>query len=184
MSLKRFAALMLCAALALCLLAGCGGAGTDASSEAAPSEQAQASASGLLPEEDENSLVLTDPSGAFASALGWDGGTAGTSLKAVIAAADMLAWAEDNNLSRQSQTAAKTLLENWYDGLTEIQKEGLAEAWPLIKNDAQLMLTDKDSIAGLIEDAGLKAEKLPGCTQANWEALAALLDEIVPEPAQ
>lgn len=188
MSIKRFAALLLCSALALCLLAGCGGSGSgadsSASSEASPSSTAEASASGILPEEDDNSLVITDPASAFEGALGWGQGTAGTSLKSIAAAADMLKWAEDNNLSHQSASSAKTTVKKWYDSLTDAQQEGLAEAWPLIKEDANTLLTDKSSISGAIEDAGLDIKKLPGCSKANWDALQDILDGIIPAAAQ
>lgn len=189
---KRLAALVLCAVLALGVLAGCGGsaateaasqagASSAASSEAAPGSKSEAAASGILPSDDENSLyALSDPAKSLESSIGWGPGTAGTSLKRLIAAADMLKWAEDNNIAHQSQTAAASVLQKWYDSLTSTQQEGLSEAWPLIKESANILLTDKDSVSGLIEDAGLAKRKLPGCTEANWNTMEELLDDIIP----
>lgn len=192
MSVKRLAAMLLCAAFAISLLSGCGGAASSsassaasseaAASEAVPSSKAEASASGIVPSSDENSIyALTDPAKAFKSSLGWGAGTAGTSLKTVIAAADMLEWAEDNNLSHQSRSAAESLLQKWYDGLSDTQRESFIESWPLIKSTASTLLTDKESISGRIEDAGLNIKNLPGCTQKNWDVLQDILDGIVPE---
>lgn len=41
-------------------------------------------------------------------------------------------------------------------------------------------LSDKDSMAGRIEDAGLDPDALPGCTLKNWQALQNVLDSCVP----
>ena len=70
---------------------------------------------------------------------------------------------------------------SWYDGLTDNQQEGFAEAWPLVKDAALDLLSDKDSMTGRIADAGLDADTLPGCTLKNWQALQTVLDDIVPE---
>ena len=49
-------------------------------------------------------------------------------------------------------------LYSWYDGLTDNQQEGFAEAWPLVKDAALDLLSDKDSMTGRIADAGLDAD--------------------------
>ena len=51
----------------------------------------------------------------------------------------------------------------------------------MIKDAALDLLSDKDSMTGRIADAGLDADTLPGCTLKNWQALQAVLDDIVPE---
>ncbi|WP_128118712.1 hypothetical protein [Faecalibacterium sp. OF04-11AC] len=81
---KRFVSLLLCAALALCLLAGCdtaasGSTGSasapanssaSASSESVPSTTNEANTSGLRPNFDENSLFsITGTSDAFEPCL-------------------------------------------------------------------------------------------------------------------
>ena len=106
---KRFVSLLLCAALALCLLAGCdtaasGSTGSasapanssaSASSESVPSTTNEANTSGLRPNFDENSLFsITGTSDAFEPCLGWGPGVSGCSLKSVLAAASLLQWAE------------------------------------------------------------------------------------------
>lgn len=184
MKYTRLISLALCAALFTCLLASCGGSDSSSSSEAA--EQSEASASGILPSDDENSvLTFTDPDEAFESAVGWGAGTAGTSLKAMVAANDMMGWAEENKLAANSGAgAAENLLKKWYSSLSDVEKEGLSEAWPIIKSDAEAILDDKDGVADLAETAGLDIKKLPACSEKNWDALSDIMDKIVPAAVQ
>lgn len=183
---NRIISALLCAALAVCLLASCGSSSSSSSSSETPENKSEASASGILPSDDENSaFTFTDPAAAFESALGWGPGTAGTSLKSLVAAADMLSWAETNKLADNSVAgAAETLLKKWYNKLSDTDKDNFAEAWPLIKQDAEKLLSNKKDVASLAEDAGLDVDELPGCTQENWDALSGILDKIVPSAAQ
>lgn len=194
-------ALLLCAALLGCLLAACNGSAdsSPASSAAPASDSASASGSSELPSStteantgelnpgnpgnfDENSVFsITGTENAFAPCLGWGPGVSGCSLKSVIAAASLLQWAEDARMSTRSPEAIQDAFYSWYDGLTDNQQEGFAEAWPLIKDAALDLLSDKDSMTDRIADAGLDADTLPGCTLKNWQALQTVLDGIVPE---
>lgn len=193
----RSLALLLCAAFLGCLLAACGGSASSPASSAAPaSDSASASGSSTLPSStteantgelnpgnfDENSVFsITGTENAFAPCLGWGPGVSGCSLKSVIAAASLLHWAEDARMSSRSPEAIQEAFYSWYDGLTDNQQEGFAEAWPLVKDAALDLLSDKDSMTGRIADAGLDADTLPGCTLKNWQALQSVLDDIVPE---
>ena len=196
----RSLALLLCAALLGCLLAACGGSASSPASSAAPaSDSASASGSSELPSStteantgelnpgnpgnfDENSVFsITGTENAFAPCLGWGPGVSGCSLKSVVAAASLLQWAEGARMSTRSPEAIQEAFYSWYDGLTDNQQEGFAEAWPLIKDAALDLLSDKDSMTGRIADAGLDADTLPGCTLKNWQALQSVLDGIVPE---
>ena len=89
--------------------------------------------------------------------------------------------AEGARMSSRSPEAIQEAFYSWYDGLTDNEQEGFAEAWPLIKDAALDLLSDKDSMTGRIADAGLDADTLPGCTLKNWQALQSVLDGIVPE---
>lgn len=194
-------ALLLCAALLGCLLAACNGSAdsSPASSAAPASDSASASGSSELPSStteantgelnpgnpgnfDENSVFsITGTENAFAPCLGWGPGVSGCSLKSVIAAASLLQWAEGARMSSRSPEAIQDAFYSWYAGLTDNEQEGFAEAWPLVKDAALDLLSDKDSMTGRIADAGLDADTLPGCTLKNWQALQAVLDDIVPE---
>lgn len=194
---KRFLALLLCAAVLCSVLAGCGGASADGSasgsasgaasaSQSVPDSTAQADTGRLTPADfDENSLFsITDTADAFAPCLGWGPGVSGCSLKSVIAAASLLHWAEGCNLSIQTTDAIQDAYTQWFDGLSADEQESFADAWPLIRADAEALLTDKDSMTGRIEDAGLNAQKLPGCSEENWNALSDVIDALVPASSE
>lgn len=196
-------ALALCAVLLCSLFTAC--SGTSSSSEqpssaaSAASDSASASAStsdSALPDSttqantgslnpgnfDENSAFsITGTTDAFAPCLGWGPGVSGCSLKSVLAAASLLQWAEQTNLTSRTTDAIEDAFSQWYDALDSIDQESFAEAWPLIKDDANALLTDKDSLSGLIEDAGLDPADLPGCSEKNWDALQDVIDRLTPE---
>lgn len=196
-------ALALCAVLLCSLFTAC--SGTSSSSEqpssaaSAASDSASASAStsdSALPDSttqantgslnpgnfDENSAFsITGTTDAFAPCLGWGPGVSGCSLKSVLAAASLLQWAEQTNLTSRTTDAIEDAFSQWYDALDSMDQESFAEAWPLIKDDANALLTDKDSLSGLIEDAGLDPADLPGCSQKNWDALQDVIDRLTPE---
>ena len=194
----RILSLILCAALACSVLAGCGGAGAGsseasssapassgaaASSESLPDSTTQADTSGLNPGDfDENSIFsITGTSAAFEPCLGWGPGVSGCSLKSVIAAASLLQWAENARLASRTPDAIQDAFYNWYDTLDSDEQESFAEAWTMIEPDALGLLSDKESMTGRIEDAGLDPDALPGCTLKNWQALQSVLDDCVPE---
>lgn len=196
-------ALALCAVLLCSLFTAC--SGTSSSSEqpssaaSAASDSASASAStsdSALPDSttqantgslnpgnfDENSVFsITGTTDAFAPCLGWGPGVSGCSLKSVLAAASLLQWAEQTNLTSRTTDAIEDAFSQWYDALDSMDQESFAEAWPLIKDDANALLTDKDSLSGLIEDAGLDPADLPGCSEKNWDALQDVIDRLTPE---
>ena len=195
----RILSLVLCAAIACSALVGCGGSAASsgsepsssatasssaaASGEALPDSTVQANTSGLNPGDfDENSIFsITGTSAAFALCLGWGPGVSGCSLKSVIAAASLLQWAEEARLSSRTPEAIQDAFYEWYDGLDADEQESFAEAWTMIEPDALALLSDKESMSGRIEDAGLDASTLPGCTLKNWQALQSVLDDCVPE---
>ena len=196
MTQKHILSLLVSAALLCGLLAGCSNTNGDAShasssasepssvsSESAPSSTAQADTSGLFNKDfDENSLFSVDgTAAAFEPSLGWGPGVSGCSLKSVIAAASLLQWAEEQNLSSYSADEIQDAFSGWYENLSAVDQENFAEAWTLIEPDALSLLSDKESMAGRIEDAGLDPDDLPGCTLKNWQALQNVLDDCVPE---
>lgn len=197
MTQKRILSLLVSAALLCGLLAGCSDTSNDAShasssasspssssasSESAPSSTVQADTSGLFNKDfDENSLFSVDgTAAAFAPSLGWGPGVSGCSLKSVQAAATLLVWADEANLSARTDTAIEDAYTQWYDNLSDIEQEGFAEAWPMIKEDAAALLEDKDAMAGRLDDVGLEADKLT-FSEKDWNALEEVVDPLVPE---
>ena len=197
----RILSLLLCAALACSILAGCGGA-TASSSEAPSSASSSASSaasgedlpdsttradtSGLNPGDfDENSIFsITGTSAAFAPCLGWGPGVSGCSLKSVIAAASLLGWAESGTLAMRSTDAIQDACTSRFNDLSADDQASFADAWPLIMEDANTLLTDKASMEGRISDAGLNAKKLPDCSKENWNALQKVVDALVPQSSE
>ena len=200
MKRNRILALCLCAALLCSLLAACSGAASssEAPSSAPASDSASSAADSTLPDStaqantgslnpgnfDENSVFsITGTTDAFAPCLGWGPGVSGCSLKSVIAAASLLQWAETARLSSRSPEAIQDAFYDWYDTLSAMDQENFAEAWTMIEPDALALLSDKDSMTGRIQDAGLDPDALPGCTLKNWQALQSVLDQCVPAAA-
>ena len=199
MTQKRFVSLLLCAALMTGLLAGCSTASgsrkdsdpaapaassssAPASSASIPSSTTEANTSGLRPDFDENSLFsITGTSDAFEPCLGWGPGVSGCSLKSVLAAASLLEWADATNLSNRTTDAVENAFGQWYDGLESIDQENFAEAWPLIKEDAEAILEDPKSMKGRIEDAGLSLNDLKNLSEDDWDALEDVVDDMTPE---
>lgn len=196
-------ALALCAALLCGLLTACTGTvGSGTASRSDPASDSAASASsdsGELPDSttqantgslhpgnfDENSIFsIQNTADAFEPCLGWGPGVSGCSLKSVIAAASLLQWAEEQNLSSYSADEIQDAFSGWYENLSAVDQENFAEAWTLIEPDALSLLSDKESMAGRIEDAGLDPDDLPGCTLKNWQALQTVLDDCVPTVGQ
>lgn len=196
MTRNRILSLLVCAALLAGLLAGCtstsgsssaSASGDAASSESIPASTAQADTGKLTPnlDEDENSIFsIQNTEAAFAPCLGWGPGVSGCSLKSVIAAASLLKWADGCNMSIQPVSDIKDAYTQWFDSLSADDQQSFADAWPLIKADAETLLTDKDSMTGRIEDAGLDAKELPGCSEENWKALADVIDVLVPASSE
>ena len=192
MTRNRILSLLVCAALLAGLLAGCtstsGGSsasasGDAASSESIPASTAQADTGKLTPnlDEDENSIFsIQNTEAAFAPCLGWGPGVSGCSLKSVQAAATLLVWADEANLSARTETAIEDAYTQWYDNLSDSEQEGFAEAWPMIKDDAAALLEDKDAMAGRLDDVGLEADKLT-FSEKDWNALEDVVDPLVPE---
>ena len=187
MTQKRILSLLVSAALLCGLLVGCSDTSDDAShasssasspssssasSESAPSSTVQADTSGLFNKDfDENSLFSVDgTAAAFAPSLGWGPGVSGCSLKSVQAAATLLVWADEANLSARTDAAIEDAYTQWYDNLSDLEQEGFAEAWPMIKEDAAALLEDKDAMAGRLDDVGLEADKLT-FSEKDWNAL-------------
>ena len=85
--------------------------------------------------------------------------------------------------NKMEETAMEAFY-SWYDTLDADEQESFAEAWTMIEPDALSLLSDKDSMAGRIEDAGLDPDTLPGCTLKNWQALQTVLDDCVPAVGQ
>ena len=161
-------------------------ASASTSDSALPDSTTQANTGSLNPGDfAENSVFsITGTTDAFAPCLGWGPGVSGCSLKSVIAADSLLSWAENGNLAMQTTDVIEDAYTEWYDSLSTDEQNSFADAWPLIKEDANALLTDTSSMTGRIEDAGLNAKELPDCSEENWQALQDVIDALVPASSE
>ena len=196
----RILSLLLCAALACSILAGCGGstassseapssasssASSAASGEDLPDSTTRADTSGLNPGDfDENSIFsITGTAAAFEPCLA--GGRVFPAARSIGDRSGIPAAVGRNaRLASRTPEAVQEAFYSWYDTLDADEQESFAEAWTMIEPDALSLLSDKDSMAGRIEDAGLDPDTLPGCTLKNWQALQTVLDDCVPAVGQ
>ena len=84
----------------------------------------------------------------------------------------------------RSTDAIQDAYTTWFNDLSADDQASFADAWPLIKEDANTLLTDKASMEGRISDAGLNVKKLPGCSKENWNALQKVVDALVPQSSE
>ena len=100
---------------------------------------------------------------------------------AFVDAADCVFFGFDGQFDRaRTDAAIEDAYTQWYDNLSDIEQEGFAEAWPMIKEDAAALLKDKDAMAGRLDDVGLEADKLT-FSEKDWNALEEVVDPLVPE---
>lgn len=86
-------------------------------------------------------------------------GVSGCSLKAAGAAGELLDWAKQY-MSVTSETEIKEKAQSWYDANKEelVEVETIMLAWEAVYEDAQKILTDRDSILPLLDDAGYELQ--------------------------
>lgn len=190
------AAGILCIAAAFALLTGC--------TPASPSSTNEASVSSALNQTDTDSVLVLEgedeagPSSASASVsseenglpaaeqealdealnacLGWGPGSAGSSLHSVVAAAALLDWAQANGLASGQSGEIEALFADWYDTLDEFDKDTFSETWPLVCDEAALLLEDAAGMAELMETAGVDPARADGWASESWEVLHAAID--------
>lgn len=183
-------ALCLCGAL---ILAGCKKDSPSSANEpSTPASSSVAQVDPNLPDDseipapsvdgDENNMLgdLTSPSNALGSCLGWGPGTAGSSLKSVQAAVELLNWSEENSLARRDGSAVVSSFTDWYEALSDEEKENFSAVWPIVRAQADAILSGEGDMEPLLSDAGIDTNSLPDYTAADWETLRDTVDARVP----
>lgn len=160
--MKRSLALGLALCLSLSLLAGCGQGdtsndpatgGEDTSAIAPAGEAGQVQQPGgettsALPKE---TLVA-----ALDACVSYEEGTAGCSLKATQAAADLVACAKD--LKETDLQAVAVAAKEWYDALPADRQQVFQENWPAIETDARSLARDPASMLDALDEAGVDTD--------------------------
>lgn len=180
--MKRSIALGLVLCLGLALLAGCGqestssggATGDDDTSAIAPAgeagqvQQPGGEATSALPKE---TLVA-----ALDACVSYEEGTAGCSLKATQAAADLVACAKD--LKETDLQVVAVAAGTWYDALPAERQQVFQENWPAIETDARTLARDPASMLDALDEAGVDTDfSVMDLTQAEGlvDALRAAL---------
>ncbi|WP_455718511.1 hypothetical protein [Anaerosporobacter sp.] len=105
-------------------------------------------------------------------------GTAGSSLKSARAAGELLDWLEDYAPMTDMDTlkeATKTWMTDNKDIITSM--EDLAASWNSVANNAKTILTDRDGILSLLEDAGYTLQH-DTYTETNFNNIKSIFDEL------
>jgi len=153
--LKKYAAIAMAAVLTLAL-AACGG--ETASSEAATSEPVTSESASESVSASESmtssSTSSKDAMASFSTVLdgikNYESGTAGSSLKAVVAAAGLMDWAEDNDFTADDVKKAVT---DYTENLSDEEKAAFAENAKEIVATAENLLTSSEA-KDLFSEAG------------------------------
>lgn len=175
LKIKTKAAALLAAAV---LLAGCSQGAASASSPAsaeatpAPTATAETPAPAQLDGE-----ALTQ---ALDGLLSWGPGTAGSSLKCVAAAVDLMNWAGANQ-PQNAPEELSALLADWKAGLDEQALANAQETWPEVSAQAEDLLTMPQLAKDLCEDAGVTLDGT--CGEETLMALADALNAVLGEGA-
>lgn len=160
--MKRSLALGLALCLSLSLLAGCGQGdtsndpatgGEDTSAiapagEAGQVQQPEGETTSALPKE---TLVA-----ALDACVSYEEGTAGCSLKATQAAADLVACAKD--LKETDLQAVAVAAKEWYDALPADRQQVFQENWSAIETDARTLARDPASMLEALDEAGVDTD--------------------------
>ena len=168
MRMTQWIALVLAGALCLLVLAGCRDTGS--SSMPSPSPAATASPqppdAPATPETATSETATSEAASAGYTAAGLQkvlegclasqAGSAGASLKAAIAANDLVRYTAQ--YGKGNEQAIQTDAKAWYDALDQEKKDTLAENWPDIADTARQITDDPEQAKGLLESAGVMTD--------------------------
>ncbi len=180
------------AALCLALLAGCAG-GTGAVPAAAPETAPQATAAPAPEVTPEVTPAPTpadtpQPADGYTTAgldqvlngcIVYGAGSAGTSLKAGIAANGLVRYLAGCSTARAEEI--RTDAAAWYKGLDADGRERIDANWPGILGTARMITGGSEEVAGLLESAGVDTD-FTGVDLAAADSLLDELDAVFSEP--
>lgn len=191
MAMKKLAALTAAAALCLGMLTACSKDGSSSmmaspspmppatteeahTPETAPSTAEPSAAPEATPEADMGytEAGLTRVLGSFVS---YESGTAGGSLKAAMAAADLVRYTAQYGKGHDAEI--RTDAENWKKSLNADEQAVLAENWPDICRTAKSITADPEETKGMLADAGVNTD-FSGVDLETASAGVDVLDEV------
>jgi len=157
--MKKAIAILSVCVLSAALLAGCasssstsaGSASAAVSSAAASGASSAASSAGTVSYEKADLDQVLDACKSF------EMDSAGGSLKSADAAAGLVEFSAKNAVGANIKALGDDV-ESWYNGLTDADKTLLKKNWSDIYQDAQAIVADPSSQAGLLSDAGVTTD--------------------------
>lgn len=191
MAMKKLAAFTAAAALCLGMLTACSMDGSSSmmpsptpmsqatteeahTPETAPSTAEPSAAPEATPEVDMGYTAagLTQVLDGF---VAYESGTAGGSLKAAIAAADVVRYTAQYGKGHDAEIRADA--ENWKNGLDADKKALLDENWPDICYTAKSITEDPEKTKEMLADAGV-TEDFSGVDLETASACVDILNEV------
>lgn len=171
MSMKRILAVLMC--MSLLMLAGCSDAGSSSSEpESQQSSSSQAEESSSEPEEAIDPAVQE-----MMEALAvYQPGTAGSSLKAYIAACGVLNYAEEYDSS--GEETLRSSAAAWLEQADELTLECLQEGWEAVQSTAEEILTGSEESKAMLADAG-NPNRYESYDAARYEEVSGILGELL-----
>lgn len=169
--MKRILAVLMC--MSLLMLAGCSDAGSSSSEpESQQSSSSQAEESSSEPEEAIDPAVRE-----MMDALAvYQPGTAGSSLKAYIAACGVLNYAEEYDPSMEETLRGSA--EAWLEQADELTLECLREGWEAVRSTAEEILSGSEESKAMLADAG-NPNRYESYDAARYEEVSGILGELL-----
>ena len=169
--MKRILAVLMC--MSLLMLAGCSDAGSSSSEpESQQSSSSQAEESSSEPEEAIDPAVQE-----MMEALAvYQPGTAGSSLKAYIAACGVLNYAEEYDSS--GEETLRSSATAWLEQADELTLECLQEGWEAVQSTAEEILTGSEESKAMLADAG-NPNRYESYDAARYEEVSGILGELL-----
>lgn len=176
MSMKRILAVLMC--MSLLMLAGCSDAGSSSSEpESQQSSSSQAEESSSEPEESTPEEAIAPAVQEMMEALAvYQPGTAGSSLKAYIAACGVLNYAEEYDSS--GEETLRSSAAAWLEQADELTLECLQEGWEAVQSTAEEILTGSEESKAMLADAG-NPNRYESYDAARYEEVSGILGELL-----
>lgn len=182
--LKKYAALAMAAALTVSLAACSGGTQSQPESESLPETSAsepasESSETSSMSESESKTMDSEALTAALDGIKNFESGTAGSSLKAVIAATGIMDWAEKNDFTADD---IKNAVTSYVSAMSDEEKTMMAENAKEITSTITTLLTS-DEAKALLEAAGNPQSSdsyTPEKAQAASDGIISALKELVP----
>ena len=81
---------------------------------------------------------------------------------------------------KESGAVVVSSFTDWYEALSTEEQENFSAVWPIVRAQADAILSGEGDMEPLLSDAGIDTNSLPDYTTADWETLRDVVDARVP----